>query len=304
MSEMHRHTKTEERDIQNRIKSDLGGTLSPFGPAGRCWIGMLVCIVAAAFFAYVWQLWYGLKVTAMRNFVSWGVYITNFVFFIGISHAGTLISAILRVTHAEWRRPITRMAEAITVFALMVGAPMVIIDMGRPDRIHHIFLYGRLQSPLLWDLLSISTYMCGSLLYLYVAMIPDVANLASATAVNPHSFKHRFYRFLAIGYRDTPEQKRYLEKAMATMAVIIIPVAISVHTVISWIFGMTLRPGWHSSIFGPYYTNCARTLSSAGCDCQTHAAGIQRHGTPWLDCGPRLNFRRALGNYRSFWPFL
>ncbi len=253
MSEMHRQTKTEELDIQNRIKADLGRTLLPFGPAGRLWIRTLVCIIAAAFFAYVWQLWYGLKVTAMRNFVSWGVYITNFVFFIGISHAGTLISAILRVTHAEWRRPITRMAEAITVFALMVGAPMVIIDMGRPDRISHIFMYGRLQSPLLWDLLSISTYMVGSLLYLYVAMIPDVANLASSPAINPLSFKYRLYRFLAIGYRGTLKQKKCLEKAMATMAVIIIPVAVSVHTVISWIFGMTLRPGWHSSIFGPYF---------------------------------------------------
>src|SRR5207249_3408267 len=150
------------------------GTLGPLGRAGRLWVAGLLVVILAGVCTYIYQLVNGLAVTAMREYVSWGLYMTNFVFFIGVSHAGTLISAILRVTHAEWRRPITRMAEAITLFALLVGAPMVMIDMGRPDRLHHILLYGRFNSPIIWDVCSITTYISGSLLYLYVAMIPDL----------------------------------------------------------------------------------------------------------------------------------
>ena len=245
---------THSAAIRHNVASDLIGTLSPLGRMGRLWIGLLVAVSLAGASAYGVQLVRGLAVTALRDYVSWGLYVTNFVFFIGVSHAGTLISAILRVTHAEWRRPITRMAEAITVFALLVGAPMVIIDMGRPDRMHYIFLYGRLSSPILWDVCSIATYITGSVLYLYIAMIPDMALLAvSPQAAERLSVRFRLYRALALGYRGTAEQRRLLDRALATMAVIIIPVAVSVHTVVSWIFGMTLRPGWHSTIFGPYF---------------------------------------------------
>lgn len=241
-------------ELLNRIKADLADSLAPPGRWGRIWIGSLLAVILAGAGAYVYQLVNGLKVTAMREYVSWGVYMTNFVFFIGVSHAGTLISAILRVTDAEWRRPITRMAEAITVFALLVGAPMVIIDMGRPDRILNVFFHGRLNSPILWDVCAITTYLTGSLLYLYVAMIPDLGLLLEPVAEGQKpSLRQRLYRTLSLGYRGTADQRRLLEKALATMAVIIIPVAISVHTVVSWIFGMTLRPGWHSTIFGPYF---------------------------------------------------
>ena len=240
------------RAIRQQTESDLLRSMEPFGRTGKIWIGSLLSVIAIGLVAYTIQIVNGLVVTGLREYVSWGVYMTNFVFFIGVSHAGTLISAILRVTDAEWRRPITRMAEAITVFALLVGAPMVIIDMGRPDRIHHVFLYGRLQSPILWDLLSIATYIAGSLLYLYVAMIPDLGILAGL-AGDQTSRRARFYRLFSLGYRDTPAQRKFLNRALVTMAVIIIPVAVSVHTVVSWIFGMTLRAGWHSTIFGPYF---------------------------------------------------
>jgi len=243
-----------DREMDRRIEEELSATLAPFGGRGRLWVGGLLIVLLTGMAAYGYQLWKGLRVTAMREYVSWGLYMTNFVFFIGVSHAGTLISAILRVTHAEWRRPITRMAEAITLFALLVGAPMVIIDMGRPDRVLNVVLHGRFNSPILWDFCSIATYFTGSLLYLYIAMIPDLAILAARTSgEKTPTLRHRFYRFFALGYRGTAEQRRHLNRALATMAVIIIPVAISVHTVVSWIFGMTLRPGWHSTIFGPYF---------------------------------------------------
>lgn len=239
---------------QHNVEQDLLATLNPLGRTGRVWIASLLAVCMMALVAYIYQLKNGLQVTAMRNYVSWGAYMTNFVFFIGISHAGTLISAILRVTDAGWRRPITRMAEAITVIALMVGASMVVIDMGRPDRLLNVIIHGRLQSPILWDLVSVTTYITGSFLYLYVAMIPDMPILARAARARGRSPRLvRLYEKLSLGYQETPEHRRRLSRALGAMAVIIIPVAISVHTVVSWVFGMTLRPGWHSTIFGPYF---------------------------------------------------
>ena len=249
-----RDVETGPKDLALRITAQLEETMAAPGRAGQIWIGSLLAVIAAGAAAYAYQLACGLKVTAMREYISWGVYIANFVFFIGISHAGTLISAILRVTNAEWRRSVTRVAEAITVFALMVGAPMVLIDMGRIDRILNIIYHGRLNSPLLWDVCSICTYLAGSFTFLYVAMIPDLAILARRVPPGTKpSLLQRFYRAASLRYRGTPEQKHLLERAMHAMSVIIIPVAVSVHTVVSWIFGMTLRPGWHSTIFGPYF---------------------------------------------------
>ena len=214
-------------------------------------IAILGSVVAWGVYAYSWQLRTGLSMTGLNDRVSWGVYISNFVFFIGISHAGTLISAILRVTHAEWRRPITRMAESITVMAIIVGAAFPLIDLGRPDRFLNIFLYGRLESAILWDFISIATYLAGSLLYLYLPMIPDLAIVRRQVLTG--RLRSFLYRRLGRGWTGTAIQKRSLEKSIGMMAIIIIPVAISVHTVVSWIFGMTLRVGWHSAIFGPYF---------------------------------------------------
>ncbi len=236
--------------VENFALEDMNRTFSTSSIKFRIWIGTLLAIIGTAFCAYIYQLVQGLQTTGMRNYVSWGVYMTNFVFFIGISHAGTLISAILRVTNAPWRRPITRMAEAITLFALMIGAPMVIIDMGRPDRVLNVFMHGRLNSPILWDIFSIATYISGSLLYLYVALIPDLALFRDHLA---KPWQKKLFTLLAIGYKGGKEQEKALNKALGAICIVIIPVAISVHTVVSWIFSMTLRPGWHSTIFGPYF---------------------------------------------------
>lgn len=247
------------------VERDLLATLDPLGVRGRLWIASLLAVCAIAAIAWIYQIVFGLTVTSMRNYVSWGMYMTNFVFFIGISHAGTLISAILRVTDAGWRRPITRMAEAITVIALLIGASMVMIDMGRPDRLLNLLIHGRLQSPILWDLVSVTTYLTGSFLYLYVAMIPDMPMLAQHARERGRSPKLvRLYELLSLGYRETPAHRRLLSRALGAMAVIIIPVAVSVHTVVSWVFGMTLRPGWHSTIFGPYFVVGAIFSGTAG----------------------------------------
>ena len=213
----------------------------------------LLAVVAWGGYAYVVQLRYGLLATGMRDIVLWGFYLVNFVFFIGISHAGTLISAILRVTGAGWRTPVTRMAELITVVAISIGALMPIIDLGRPERVWHIIAFGRFQSPLLWDIISITSYLTGSLIYLYLPLIPDFALMRDRLGRGASALKLKIYTFLAVGWRNTPEQRHRLEKAIGIMAVTIIPIAVSVHTVVSFVFSMTLRPGWDSTIFGIYF---------------------------------------------------
>ncbi len=214
---------------------------------------MTVCVLLAVslwgFFAWGWQLYHGLTVTGMGSPVFWGFYITNFVFFIGISHAGTLISAILRIANAEWRRAITRSAEVITVLVILFGAGNIILDLGRPDRMLNVFFNGRLQSPLLWDVCSITGYITGSTIYLYLPLIPDIAILRD----HVHDWRHGLYDLLSLGWTGTPAQVHVLESSIAIMALIVIPVAISVHTVVSYVFSMTIQPMWHSSIFGPYF---------------------------------------------------
>jgi molybdopterin-containing oxidoreductase family membrane subunit len=212
-------------------------------------VGILLSFILWGAYAYSVQWRYGLGVTGLNQPITWGFYITNFVFFIGISHAGTLISAILRISQAEWRRPITRMAEVITVMVLFIGAANILIDLGRPDRLLNILRYGRYQSPLLWDVTSINAYLTASILYLYIPMIPDIAILRDRI----RGMWHWIYRVLALGWTGTPKQQQVLNRAIAIMAVLVIPIAVSVHTVVSFVFSMTLQPMWHSTIFGPYF---------------------------------------------------
>jgi len=213
----------------------------------------LTLLILAAFilwgvYAYQYQYRNGLGVTGLSRPIFWGVYITNFVFFIGISHAGTLISAILRLAKAEWRRSITRSAEVITVLVLFFGVGNILMDLGRPDRMLNIIRYAQFKSPLLWDVSSITVYLTASSIYLFLPLIPDIALLRD------YGGKWRwFYRIFAIGWKGTERQHRLLEKGIAFMAILVIPVAISVHTVVSFVFAMTIQPMWHSAIFGPYF---------------------------------------------------
>ncbi len=210
--------------------------------------GLLAAVTLWGLFAYYLQVRYGLGRTGLNRPAYWGLYIISFVFFIGISHAGTLISAILRVCKAEWRRSITRSAELITVLIIGFGAVMPIVDLGRPDRFLNVIFNAQLRSPLLWDVISIGLYFTASTIYLYMPLLPDLALIRDSGIKAP-----RFYRFIAAGYRDTPEQRRRLKRVIGILSIAVIPIAISVHTIIGWIFALTLRPMWHSTIFGPYF---------------------------------------------------
>jgi Ni/Fe-hydrogenase subunit HybB-like protein len=209
---------------------------------------LLSVVVAWSVFAFGWQYHRGLGETGMGHPVSWAFYLINFVFFIGISHAGTLISAILRITHAGWRTPITRAAEAVTVFALAAGPTNILFDLGRSIRFYWVGVHAQFKSPLLWDFTCIMTYFVTSVLFLYVLMIPDIAFLKDR-------FPRRkwLYELLSLGWTGTAKQERLFGKVTAFLCVAVIPIAVSVHTVVSWVFGMQTQPMWHSTIFAPYF---------------------------------------------------
>lgn len=214
------------------------------------WVGFLSAIVAWGAYAFSLQLRDGLVVTNMRDRPSWGLYISAFVFFTGISQAGTLISAILRVANSSWRAPITRLAELITAIALAVGALFIVVDMGRPDRLVNVFMFGRWQSPIMWDVMAITTYFTASLLYFYTPMMPDLALFRDQLGETTGRFRRYFWRKSSLGWSNTPKQKRAQQRAVTLLMIVIIPIAVSVHTVVSWIFGMTLRVGWNTTLFG------------------------------------------------------
>src|SRR5262245_14820811 len=217
---------------------------------------LLLGVVSLGIGAFAYQVNYGIGVWGLNSPVFWAFDITNFVFWIGISHAGTLISAILRLVNAEWRRPVTRCAEVITVFALMIGAMFPIVHLGRPWLFFWLMPYPterqiwpNFRSPLVWDFFAISTYLTGSSLFLYLPTIPDFALVRDKTT----GWRRKLYGALALGWTGTTKQWHRLESAMQIMAIAIVPVAVSVHTIVSFDFSMAPVPMWHSTIFGPYF---------------------------------------------------
>jgi molybdopterin-containing oxidoreductase family membrane subunit len=243
---------TYQKELFNYQRSHI----EKFGKRTWFWTIFYLLWIGLGGYALYLQITKGHKITGMRDNVVWGLYIANFIFFIGISYAGAVISGILHILKVEWRKPIIRVAEMITVISTIIGPVFILLCVGRLDRLHHLFLYPRLQSPITWDVLAIGTYFTGSVIFLYLALIKDFAIYRDAD-LNIPKWRKKLYRILAIGYRGTPEQKRHISISMNLMAIMIIPLAIIVHSVLSWIFGMTLRPGWHSTIFGPYFVLAA-----------------------------------------------
>ena len=243
---------TKQEEIFNHQKQNI----EKFTKRNWFWMIFYLLWIGLGGYALYLQVAKGHKVTGMRDNVVWGLYIANFIFFIGISYAGAVISGILHILKVEWRKPIIRIAEMITVVATIIGPVFILLCVGRLDRLHHLLIYPRLQSPIVWDVLAISTYFTGSCIFLYLALIKDFAIYRDAK-LNVPKWKQKIYKALALGYRGTPSQKRHISISMNLMAIMIIPLAIIVHSVLSWIFGMTLRPGWHSTIFGPYFVLAA-----------------------------------------------
>ncbi|MDM8158973.1 polysulfide reductase NrfD [Labilibaculum sp. K2S] len=227
------------------------------------WIAFLVTVISVCAWAYYVQLRDGLGVTGMRDYVSWGLYIANFVFFVAVSLVGMLISSILGLLRIDWITPISRIAEIIAVAFVAVAGLVIIMDMGRPDRVVNVLIHGRFQSPILWDITVVTTYLTISLLLLILPMIPDLA-ICKNELKKASPFLKRLYNLLSFGYINTPSQYKHLHKMIRTLMVLIVPVGLAIHTVTSWLFAATLRNGWDTTIFGPYFVAGAFVAGSAG----------------------------------------
>lgn len=234
-----------------------------FGKAGKIWVWVLIAVCLLGLIGYYRQLRFGLGVTAMRDYASWGIYISNFVFFVAISLVGSLITAILRLTNAQWSTPLTRIAEIIAVSAILFAGIIIVVDMGRPDRILHLVLYSRLQSPITWDVIVISTYLVLSILLLYIPLLPDLPVLIR-NRDKLSSWTVRIYSFLGSFWKNTPEQEAIKDRSIGILVITIIPVALAIHTVTSWLFATTYRPGWDSTNFGAYFVSGAFLVGAGG----------------------------------------
>jgi molybdopterin-containing oxidoreductase family membrane subunit len=246
---------TRKMDRERLRSAALAPITSERGWRERSLVIGLGLIVALGVAAYVYQLINGIGVTGLNDQVFWGIYTVDLVTFIGFSYGGAMVSAILRLTHASWRGPISRIAEGTAVVTLVIGALFPIIHLGHPERVWQIFTRFQINSPITWDMVAIVSYLLATLVLFALPLIPDVALLQAEPELGGR--RQRLYRWWAAGWVGNPEQRQHLRRALTTTAVVIIPLAVMVHTVLSYAFSLTSRPGWHSTIFGPYFVVAA-----------------------------------------------
>jgi len=218
---------------------------------------VFLAIFAVGIYGLILQIDKGHIVTGMRYNVVWGFYIVNFIFFMGLSYSGAIISGVLHLFHTGWRKPIIRLAELITVISLIIGPFFIFFCIGRLDRLYFLFTHPRIQSPITWDVIAICTDLVGCFIYLYLSFVEDFAILRDYEDLNVPPWKRKMYKILSLGYTGTERQAKLLSNARAIMAAMVIAIAIIVYSVLAWIFGVTLQPGWHSTIFGPYFVIAA-----------------------------------------------
>lgn len=216
---------------------------------------LLGCVGIGAF-CWGYQIVIGMGVSGLNNPVGWGVYITNFVFWVGIAHSGTLISAILFLFRADWRTSIYRSSEAMTVFAVLTAGLFPLIHLGRVWFAYWLFpypnqrfLWPNFRSPLIWDVLAVSTYLTVSAMFFFIGLLPDIASARDAA----RGFRKKLYTVLSLGWQGSHKLWHHYGSAYLFFAALATPLVISVHSVVSWDFAMSIIPGWHSTIFAPYF---------------------------------------------------
>jgi Ni/Fe-hydrogenase subunit HybB-like protein len=220
-------------------------------------LGITIIVLLIGAFAWFTQIVLGIGMSGLITPVSWGAYITTFVFWVGIAHSGTLISAVLFLFRARWRQSIYRAAEATTVFAVMTAGLFPIIHLGRPWIFYYLLPYPNqrmiwpnFRSPLLWDVFAVSTYFTVSATFFILGMIPDIAAARDSTTI---PWRRKLYTVLAFGWRGTANEWRHFTRAYLYLAALATPLVLSVHSVVSWDFAMSIVPGWHTTIFAPYF---------------------------------------------------
>jgi Ni/Fe-hydrogenase subunit HybB-like protein len=205
---------------------------------------------------WAYQIGVGIGVGGQNIPVVWGTYLINFVFWVGIAHSGTLISAILHLFRAGWRNPIARAAETMTVFAVCVAGLFPFIHLGRIWMVYYILpypnertLWPNFQSPLVFDVIAISTYLMVSSLFWYTGMLPDLAIVRDRAT----GLRKKIFRIVSLGWTGRFEEWRHYTRAYLFFAALATPLVISVHSVVSWDFALGIVPGWHSTLFAPYF---------------------------------------------------
>ncbi len=239
-----------------QIDDTVLATLRP--PDARYWLAVALLLLGVLLGAACWliQILVGIGLGGQNNPVHWGTYLINFVFWVGIAHSGTLISAILHLFRAGWRNPIARAAETMTVFAVCTAGLYPFIHLGRPWLVYYMLplpnertLWPNFQSPLMFDVVAISTYLTVSSLFWYTGMLPDLATIRDRAV----GVRRKIFNVLALGWTGEYEQWRHYARGYLFFAALATPLVISVHSVVSWDFALGVVPGWHATIFAPYF---------------------------------------------------
>ena len=239
-----------------KIDDTVLATLKPPDKGYWVLVGLLFTGILAGAACWTYQILTGIGVGGQNNPVHWGTYLINFVFWVGIAHSGTLISAILHLFRAGWRNPIARAAETMTVFAVCTAGLFPFIHLGRAWMVYFMvpvpnqrFLWPNFQSPLMFDVVAISTYLTVSSLFWYTGMLPDLAVIRDKS----QGVRHKIFRVLSLGWTGQFEQWRHYARGYLFFAALATPLVISVHSVVSWDFALGIVPGWHTTIFAPYF---------------------------------------------------
>ncbi|MBK8504930.1 MAG: polysulfide reductase NrfD [Saprospiraceae bacterium] len=228
----------------------------PIAQPSRSWwmlFAIMLAFVAIGLVALVDQIVHGHQVTGMRDHVVWGVFIVNFIFFLGIGYSGAIMASVFHLTRIRWSKPLHRIVEQFALMGLIVGPVFIFLCIGRLDRILYIFTYARIQSPITWDVMAIMTNLVFIATYLYIAHIRDFAKLRDTTVLEISSWKKKLFEKLSLGYTGRPEQIKALNRAQNILAVTVLFTAILADSLLAWLFGMSLRPGWHSTLFAPEF---------------------------------------------------
>ncbi|GAB4380811.1 MAG: polysulfide reductase NrfD [Calditrichia bacterium] len=246
----------KEKEYYSQLEKDVLAAMQKPHPV--YWVALVICagLFAMGLGLWFYQMLHGMGVAGINNPVGWGVYITDFVFWVGIAHSGTLISAVLFLFRAKFRNVFNRSAEAMTVFAVMTAGLFPLIHLGRAWLFYWLFpypnqraLWVNFQSPLIWDVFAVSTYFTISAIFWYVGMIPDLAIVRRLA----NGFRKKIYSLFSLGWSGSRRQWWHYNKLYIFLAAFATPLVISVHSVVSWDFAMSIIPGWHTTIFAPYF---------------------------------------------------
>lgn len=239
-----------------RVNEDVLQSLDRPGRKYFTLLGFSLLLIAFGAVCWIHQIRTGIGVAGINHPVKWGLYITNFVFWVGIAHSGTLISAILFLFRARWRNTIYRSAEIMTVVAIMTAGLFPLVHLGRVWFFYWLLpypgpmqLWPNFQSPLIWDVFAVTTYLMVSMMFLFLGLLPDLAAIRDKVT----GLRKRLYSLLSLGWRGTDRQWRHHKAAYGFFAALATPLVVSVHSVVSWDFAMSIVPGWHSTIFAPYF---------------------------------------------------